>query len=312
MRNLTTTFVFIGLLMTLPVITIGIIRKVKARLQNRIGPPVLQPVFNLIKLFGKGEIQSTDSTWLFKFSASINLAAALYLAFLVPWLPFKPDIAGDDIFLVVYLFALIRFFTIISSLDAGSAFGAFGASREATLSTLTEPAIVLAFVSLGISAGSTDFSQMFASNPNPRIIDVALWTLAGMGFFLTSLVELSRMPIDDPTTHLELTMVHEAMTIENSGPNLALVELAYAVRMLILYGLIAQCFIHALLALIPLSASVVTGLSVILILVLAAVTALIESFSLKLAWKRNPEFIAYALTMSLLASLVAISRGVIG
>ena len=132
---------------------------------------------------------------------------------------FQPASTGRGHFLILYLFGAVRFFTIIAALDTGSPFGAFGASREATLAMLTEPAIMLSLVAVVLPSQCSDLSQAFAlpTVTGAHQADIAIWILAGTGLFLASLVELSRMPIDDPTTHLELTMVHEAMIIENSG-----------------------------------------------------------------------------------------------
>ncbi|HEY9871363.1 MAG TPA: NADH-quinone oxidoreductase subunit H, partial [Candidatus Obscuribacterales bacterium] len=237
---------FLVSVLILPGIVLGIIRKCKARLQNRLGPPLLQPFYNLFKLLGKTETVSDTASWLFRPSAAINLAVMAVVTLLVPWLSYKPAVPGDDLFLVIYLLALSRFFAILSSLDTGSPFGAFGSSREATLSLLVEPAVVLSLVALAVPAGSTDLSRIFGSGAQSSAFALPLWLLAGVGLFLASLVELSRMPIDDPTTHLELTMVHEAMIIENSAKNLALVEYTYALRMAVLYGLSAQCLLNGL------------------------------------------------------------------
>lgn len=297
----------------LPILTVGLTRKLKAQIQNRVGPSIFQPFFDLIKLFSKSETVSKEASWIFRWSTVINLAVVLVLAFLVPWLPFRPLLPASDLFLVVYLFALIRFFAVIAALDTGSPFAAFGASREVTLSLLTEPGIVLSLVALGLTAHSSNFNDIFAiPKASGQLRELALWLLAGTGVFLASLVELSRMPIDDPTTHLELTMVHEAMVIENSAANLAMVELAYGLRLVILFGLASQCFLHGLLLMITLPYFSVCLLSILLILVAAALTALIESFTVKLAWRKNPDFIAYSLTMSLLACLAALMKDSMG
>lgn len=304
---------FLFCLIFLPVLTIGLTRKIKAQFQNRIGAPVFQPFFNLIKLFSKSETISIEASWIFRWGTVVNLAAVLVLAFLVPWLPFQPLLPASDLFLVIYMFALIRFFTVIAALDTGSPFAAFGTSREVTLSLLTEPGIVLSLVALGLTVHSSNFNDIFAiPKATGQLRELALWLLAGTGVFLASLVELSRMPIDDPCTHLELTMVHEAMLIENSAANLALVELTYGLRLVILFGLAAQCFLHGLLLIVSMPFASVCVLSILLILVAAALTALIESFAVKLAWRKNPDFIAYSLTMSLLACLAALMKDPIG
>lgn len=298
-------------LLLMPIFTIGLIRKMKAIWQNRVGPPLLQPLFHLLKLLKKSETISEDTSWIFRVAPVLNLTVALALALLVPWVCFKPGMAGDDLFLVIYLFAGMRFLAILSALDAGSPFGAFSGSREATLAILVEPAVILSLASLGIGAHTSSMGEIFDFAAANRPLDVPLWLLAGLGLFLASLVELSRMPVDDPTTHLELTMVHEAMVIENSGPNLALVELAYAVRMVVLFGLCGQCFLHALASLVPLSSQALAVLSILMVGGLALATASIETFAVKLRWNKVPEFIAYALTMSLLACLCAMLKVVL-
>jgi formate hydrogenlyase subunit 4 len=304
--NFTEILCFIVLFLVLPILISGFIRNLKARLQNRIGSPLLQPLYNLYKLLQKSETISQDASPLFRIVPALNFSIMLILAVLVPWLPFHFSLPGSEIFLVLYLFAAMRFFSIIAALDTGSPFSAFGASREATLSALTEPAIILSLVALGIAYRTSDLNEIFSFSQSHGLMQVSIWLLSGAGLFLASLVELSRMPIDDPTTHLELTMVHEAMVIENSGPNLALIELAYNLRLVVYYGLSAQCFMHALAVLFTIDHATYVLLSILAIFILAFLTAAIESFAVKLAWRNNPEFIAYALTMSLLASLAAI------
>src|SRR5262249_45794870 len=142
-NNLVSWIAFAASVILLPVLVVSTIRKTKAHMQNRIGPPLFQPLFDLIKLSRKSETISQTMSWVFRSSAAINLANMLVIATLVPWLCFKPSCPGADLFLLIYLFALGRMFTILASLDSGSAFGAFGASREATLSLLVEPSMIL-------------------------------------------------------------------------------------------------------------------------------------------------------------------------
>ncbi|MBI4532516.1 MAG: NADH-quinone oxidoreductase subunit H [Candidatus Melainabacteria bacterium] len=296
-------------LLVLPLLLLGVIRKLKARLQNRIGAPITQPFLNFFKLMNKTETISETSSWLFRTTSVINLASVLLVAFLAPWLSYQPAIPGDDLFLVIYLLALVRFFTILSSLDTASPFGTFSSAREATLSLLVEPAMVLSLIALALSQHSTSLSKIFAFLPEISLASLPLWLLAGAGLFISSLCELSRMPIDDPTTHLELTMVHEAMIIENSGKNLALTELSYALRMAVLFGLCAQCFLHALCCIWHPNVLQQSLLSVVFLFLVGFATALVEATAVKLPWRTAPNFIAYGLTMSLLAAFVAIAQG---
>lgn len=303
---------FIFCAFVVPPLVLAVIRKTKARLQNRMGPSFLQPFFDLLKLLRKNETVSETVSWIFRSTAALNAALMLVIALFVPWITFKPVMAGCDFFLVLYLFAAARFFSILYAFDSGSAFSAFGASREATLSILIEPASMLNFAALGVLAGTSDLVRIFqyggsdilAANPG-------LWILVGTGILLASLVELSRMPIDDPTTHLELTMVHEAMILEASGKNLALIEYGHALRMSVLFGLTAQCYFHAVPFAYRLDEVGLGVLSVFGIFLIALLVALYEGLAVKLRWRKAPEFIAYSLTMSLLACFIAVGGGVL-
>lgn len=293
-----------------PILVIGTIRKTKARLQNRIGPPLLQPLFDILKLCRKGETISKTMCGVFRLSAVIGLADMLLIAWIVPWLSLKPGTQGADLFLIFYLFAMARLFTLLGALDSGSAFGAFGASRDATLALLVEPAALLGLVALGAVSGSSDLQTIFSfSNSHLRNCP-GIWLLVGLAVLLASLVELSRMPVDDPTTHLELTMVHEAMILEASGRNLALIEFTHALRMTILFGLSAQCFIRAIPPLWTAGTTIQAISSFAGIFLIAFFVGVFESLSVKLQWRKVPEFIAYSLTMSLLAALMAIGGGI--
>lgn len=295
-------------LAVLPFLIVGTIRKTKARMQNRIGPPLLQSFYDILKLFKKSETISDTTSWLFRTAGAINLANVLILATLVPWLCFKPTVSGGDLFLIVYLFAFGRLFTILAALDTGSAFGAFGSSRDATLSMLVEPASVLSFVSLGSLYHTTDLNSIFSSANSVNV--PGLWLLVGVTIVLSSLVELSRMPVDDPTTHLELTMIHEAMLLEFSGRNLALMELARAIRMTILFGLAARCLLQAAPGFENLTVLLQGFANIAAIIAIAFSVALFESVAVKLQWRKVPEFIAYCMTLSLLAGMLVVAKGV--
>jgi formate hydrogenlyase subunit 4 len=202
---------FVILTFLLPLLVLGVIRQSKARMQGRVGAPMFQPFSDLIKLFRKDQTISETATWIFRISTALNAATMLVIAWIVPWLSFKPAFPGDDLFLLLYLLALLRFMMILSSLDSGSPFGAFAASREAYLAMLVEPAAFISLGALGLVAHSSSLSVIFDLSPASSIYYVPVWLAAGMALFLAAIVDLSRMPIDDPTTHLELTMVHEAM-----------------------------------------------------------------------------------------------------
>jgi formate hydrogenlyase subunit 4 len=296
-------------IVVLPFITVGIIRKAKARMQNRVGAPIFQPLFDFFKLLKKSQTVSDTTTWIFRVSVALNAATMLLIAWIVPWLSFKPNCPGDDLFLLLYLLALLRFMTILSALDSASVFGAFGASREAYLGMLCEPAMFISLAALGLLVHSSSLSVIFDFSSACSIYDLPVWLAAATGLFLSSIVDLSRMPIDDPTTHLELTMVHEAMHIEHSGKNLALVEFTHLLKMVVLYGLSAQCLLHAATYLWRFDQVLGGVFSIVLILGMALFTAFIESASVKLRWRATPDFIAYALTASLFATAGALIGG---
>jgi len=287
-----------------PPLMVGTIRKTKAHLQNRVGAPVWQPILDMIKLLRKRETVSGTTTWIFRFSAASLISIAIVLAIMAPWVAPKVSFGSCDIFVIVYLLAAFRFFTLLLSLDTASPFGTFAASREATLSILVEPAIVLSLAALAVQAHTSDlnvvFNQLGAGN-------AILFAMSGAALLIASLVDLSRMPIDDPTTHLELTMVHEALILEASGKNLALIELAGWLKLSIMLGLSCQCFLHAL----PRIQNPILGsaCSLVALAVMGVGLGIFESLSVKLHWRKTPEFIAYALTLAFVAAFASLGVG---
>lgn len=291
----------------LPAFIVGLIRKVKARLQNRIGAPIWQPLLDIVKLFRKDETLSETASWVFRFSAALNVSVVIYLAIVLPWITPKPYAGPCDLFMVLYMFAAIRLSTILAAMDTASPFGAFAASREATLSFLVEPAAILSLAALAVVAKSSDIQVIFTATINYP----ALWVLSATAFLMASLVELSRMPIDDPTTHLELTMVHEAMILEASGKNLALFEFSSALKLSLLFGLSAQCYLRAIPNIEKLSHFQLGIASLAALSVVAISVGVFESTAVKLNWRKAPEFIAYALTLALFASIIAVGTNLL-
>jgi formate hydrogenlyase subunit 4 len=289
-----------------PLLLAGVIRKVKARMQNRIGPPVLQPFYDTVKLLRKSETISETASWVFVWTPRIGLAVALAVAVLAPWSGVTLPAGGRwaDFLLVVYLLGLGKFFSLLAAMDTGSAFRGLGASREATLSILTELVIVIGLAALALGVGSTDLSEIYARAVSPY---VAL--LVGAALVVAALVELSRMPVDDPTTHLELTMVHEALILENSGRNLALTELAVGLRTCVFLGLAVQTFLHVVpgYADAPLLVRYAGGM--LGLFAAGTLLAVAEGVLVKMNWRRIPNFIAFGAALSLLAALVAAARG---
>lgn len=293
-------------LLLLPLLLVGVIRKVKALMQNRVGASIGQPFFDLAKLLRKSETISGTASWVFRLAPTLGLSVALIVAVLAPWSgPLLPAACAPatNFLLVLYLLALGKFLAMLAALDTGSAFGGLGASREATVSMLVEPALVIGFAALGLGAQSTDLLTIYGSPASPLVAG-----LVAAALVLGALAELSRMPIDDPTTHLELTMVHEAMVLENSGRNLALIELGVALRTCVFLGLAAQTALqtwpgHTAL---PLAERYAVGVSALFLL--GAVVAIAEGVLVKLKWRKVPNLLAFATVLSLLAAMLAAAR----
>jgi formate hydrogenlyase subunit 4 len=289
-----------------PLLLLGIVRKTKARLQNRVGAPVYQPFLDMAKLFRKGQVVSEHASCMLKVGSALCLSVCVLLAVSTPWLgPIQP-LVHLDVFSFIYLLVFVRIVTLLIAIDTNSPFGGFGASRETLLSVLVEPGVMLCLISLAVMAGSTDLVQVFSFSGVHLAHRLGLWILSGCGLFIASLVELSRMPADDPTTHLELTMVHEAMILENSGANLAFVEFAAAIKMAVLLGISAQCFVHAIQPLWSVPYYMQALVSVIGVVSLAMLVAFIESSFVKLRWTKLPDFIGYSVGFGLLSMILAV------
>lgn len=217
----------------------GLINKVKALVAGRQGPRVLQLYYDLAKLSRKQAVYSSTTTWVFLLGPAACVAVGLTAALLVPFGHFPAPIHFEgDAILFAYLFGLSRFLTVLSALDTGSSFEGMGAAREVTFSALAEPALFLGFAALAKSSGSISLSTMLAS-PDftlskamaPAILILASW-------IIVYLAENSRIPVDDPNTHLELTMIHEVMVLDHSGRPFALILYGSSLKLLVLGSLI--------------------------------------------------------------------------
>lgn len=287
-----------------PPLLIGFIRTAKARIQQRQGPSPLQPFFDLAKLLRKGETVSEINTWVFLWAPIVSLASTLAVALMTPWLGIASPLSGD-LFLVVYLMALGKFAAGLGALDCGSAFGAIGASREAAVSVQAEPALLLGMAALAVHAKSSAFGDMFAAHQPAGDLLIVV-PLVIMAVWLAIMADLARMPFDDPTTHLELTMIHEALVLENSGRSLALVEIGVAIKTTLLFGLIAQVL---MLAWPPISPAVKYLVTLSCMAGAAALVAVTESVMVKLRWRRIPNLLSFAVAAGALACLVVSVKG---
>lgn len=291
------------LLLGLPILLACVIRKVKALMQGRPGPPFLQPGYDLAKRLRKGETVSFTASWMFRANPLVGVVVALVIAAVVPWTGAEPLFRGSgaaDLILIVYLLALARFFSVLAALDTGSAFGGLGASREVALSVLIEPGVLVSLAAAALASGTMDLSLALES---PLRSTVAL--LSGAAFLLAALAELSRMPVDDPTTHLELTMIHEATILEYSGRNLALIEATVMLRSAVFFGLGAKMMLGAALATFDFGMwqpAIIAGA----IVLFGFLLGVLEGVAVKLNWRRVPSFVAFSLALAVMSAFVAV------
>lgn len=294
------------MLLALAPFIVGVIRKVKARLQCRRGAGLFQPYADLAKLFRKQPVRSSTTSWIFTAAPYIVFASTVAAGLLMPvFLSHTPLNFAGNIIALVYLLALGTFFLILAGLDAGSAFGGMGSSREAIVATLAEPAMMLSILAIALTAGSTNLSTIVHQSALLEGVVLAppahLMALAAM--FIVILAETGRVPVDNPATHLELTMIHEAMLLEYSGRYLALMEWAAGIKLLVLLTLIVNVFAPWGIATSLAPAALATGTAVYVLKVagLAVVIGVIESMFAKLRLFRVPELLGAAFILALLA-----------
>ena len=232
-------------ILLVPPLLLGVINQTKARFAGRRGQPLLQPYFDLLRLFRKGMVLSRTTTWVFRAGPVVGLATALVAALLLPLGgPAGPITFEGDLILLCYVLGLGRFFTVLAALDTGSAFEGMGASREATFSALAEPALFLGLLAFVRRTGELSLSGMFSS---PQSV---LWSAAGAPLLLVAasllillLAENSRVPFDDPNTHLELTMVHEVMVLDHSGPAFGLILYGASIKLFVFAALLVRIIV---------------------------------------------------------------------
>ncbi|MBS0177900.1 MAG: NADH-quinone oxidoreductase subunit H [Nitrospira sp.] len=295
----------LALLLALSPFVVGLIRKVKARLQCRRGASLFQPYADLAKLFQKQPVISSTTSWIFTAAPYIVFASTVAAGLLVPvFVSHTPLNFAGNIIALVYMLALGTFFLILAGLDAGSAFGGMGSSREAIVATLAEPAMMLSILAIALTADSTNLSTIVhqsALMEGALVPPAHLMALAAL--FIVTLAETGRVPVDNPATHLELTMIHEAMLLEYSGRYLALMEWAAGIKLVVFLTLIVNVFAPWGIATSLSPAAITVGLLVYLVKVsaLAVVIGVIESMFAKLRLFRVPEMLGAAFILALLA-----------
>ena len=282
---------------------IGIINRVKAVFAGRRGPPVLQTYFDLWKLLRKGAVYSRTTTWIFRAGPLVGLAAVLAAATLVPFGGIPALIAFPaDFFLFAGLLALMRFFTVLAALDTGSSFEGMGASREVFFSALAEPALLTALVALARQADNLSLSAIFPA------VSGAHWLAAGplLGLALLALVivllaENARIPVDDPNTHLELTMIHEVMVLDHGGVDFAFVLYGAALKLWLFAALIVALVLPD-----TGSAALNLGLSVAGVFAVAVIVGVVESVMARLRLAVVPQLLVGAGALAAMSFLLSL------
>ena len=294
-----------ALLLLLAPLLSGLIKNWKAKLQNRRGPRVWQPGLDLIKFLRKDMVISEHASWVFSFAPYVVFLTALLVGLMVPMVTAQAplDLFGGALALVGLL-ALGRFFLALGGLDPASAFGGMGSSREMTISAIAEPAMILAIFTVAITAGSTSLNEMVLAGQSSgwKFLDPS-HALAFAALFVVLLAETGRLPVDNPATHLELTMIHEAMLLEYSGRYLAFMEWGAAIKQLVLMALLANLFFPLGLAADATPAALGLGLLWFVgkLLVLAGAVVLVETTNAKLRLFRVPDLLSAAFVLAMLA-----------
>ena len=279
----------------------GIILRTKSISSGRKGPGVMQPVKDVIRLFRKGSVYSETTSIIFRIAPLIYFSSVLMACMVVPFGPYKGFVSFDcDFIFFAYVLALGKFFIIISAMDTGSSFEGMGASREALYSMFAEPAFFILMGSFALLTGKTSFYDIFSTLHLGTSITYTLGGMAAFVLIMIAMIENSRMPVDDPKTHLELTMIHEVMILDNSGFDLGLILSAGYLKFAMYGAIIAGFFVPEL----PLILAVASFL--IIQVLFAVIIGLIESFMARYRMSHNPQFILALSSVSFLIFLGAL------
>ncbi|QOX80703.1 NADH-quinone oxidoreductase subunit H [Trichlorobacter lovleyi] len=298
------TLFHILLLLLMPPLLLGVINKTKAAFAGRVGAPCLQPYYDLAKLLRKGSVFSSTTTWVFRAGPVVTLAATLVAALLVP-LGNHPAIISfnGDMILFAYLFGLARFFTTSAALDTGSAFEGMGAAREVTFACLVEPTLFFILITLARMSKSLSLTPMLLY-PSPAVwgeAGAAMLLLVG-ALFIALLAENCRIPFDDPTTHLELTMIHEVMVLDHSGPAFGLILYGAALKLFVL----GAVFVNLALPFKSGNLLVDWAAFAAAMLFLAVLVGVVESVMARLRLVRIPQLLVAATILSAFAMLLIV------
>lgn len=294
------------LFVTAAPLLVGWIRFLKARLQNRRAASLLQPYRDLTKLFGKQPVVADTASPIFRAAPYVVFSTTVVTAAVIPLIAVNlPTATIADVIVLVGFLALARFFLALAGMDVGTAFGGMGSSREMTISSLGEPAMLMAIFTLTMTAQSTNISHAIDFMLSSGFVLRPSFMFALLGLLLVAVAETGRIPVDNPTTHLELTMLHEAMILEYSGRHLALMEWAAQLKLMIYGVLIVNVFLPWGIATRLTSQALLLGLAVVVLklMALAIVLAIAETGLAKMRLFRAPEFLNLAFLLALLGML---------
>jgi formate hydrogenlyase subunit 4 len=301
----------LGLLLVLAPGLNGLIKRMKAVLQGRTGPPLWQPYFDVLKLLRKVSVVSEHATAVFRWTPLVYAACFATAALLVPVLWSRAPLAGwGDAIALVGLFALARFALALAGLDTGSSFGGMGSSREVAVAALAEPALLLALFAVAWRSGGTDLSGASEYLVSQAVAVVApSQLLAFAALVIVVIAETGRVPADNPDTHLELTMIHEGMLLEYSGRPLGILVWASLLKQIVLFSLIAALFFPFGVAAAPAGIPMAIGAFLLKLVAVALVMSLVESSSAKLRILRVPELLGAAAALAMLALVAEVVIG---
>lgn len=299
--NLIQGFISLLIILALAPMLVGVINKQKAIFTGRIGAPVLQPYYDLKRLFRKETINAESSSFISRISPVINLVAVIIAAAMLPLGFAKPLISfNGDIIVFAYILGLARFFQILAAMDIGSSFEGMGASREATFAVFAEPIFFFTIGSIAFISNFTSIFDIYQSIRLDNLSFIIFIIVCSTSVSILAITECSRMPVDDPNTHLELTMIHEVMILDNSGIDLFLYQYSSYIKLAI-YAILETSFFY------PLSVrNYPLGLLifVVIILILSVVLALAETITARFKLKSIPQYLLFATAIGILNLLI--------
>ena len=289
---------------------LGVMRKVRSRLEGRVGAPIYQPLLDLRKLFTKQRMRPRESSWLFGAGPLVLVATVVCVSAISPLATTRPPLGqSTDFFAVIFALLLGSVVLALAALDTGTAFGGMGSSRSMTIGALAEPALLVAILAMAIPARTSNLPALVrAGLSHPSLIASPTRILALASFLVVILAESGRLPVDNPSTHLELTMIHEAMVLEYAGPDLGLIILGESMRLVFLLGLLVNLLVPWGVSDRPGAGFFVIGLAALAakVLVTGVAISIFEVFTAKMRLFRLPELLAGGFVLALLGAVTAV------